>query len=566
MRKVKYKAIAYILLGIAGLAIITSVPFMVSYYQAYTNYPVESTERDVYRVFYNGDWQYQHTVNDDTTVQDFENYNWGSVYQPFMATLMILSMTLGILTGVILFFSDLDDRIRITGGIISLVGGALGFTGSLSWISFGKYIVESGFSPQQDYFFVGFYLAIAFSFTYLVVGLVYTITSIVRLIRNPNFYVRTPKIKKVTRFDDGFGPTYPDTTASYGKQFGRYVSIEQVQTKPQEFVPSRSTQQYQFGKGSRVQVEIPSFIKRLSIIFSAIAASNYLLLMIIPFMIYKDDESSTYVYIVRIFLDGRIQMIDILDGVKDVEFGHMANLFTDGYPTYITVLAIVGLTIVMLAFIQKIFVYTRASQIYTNSMIIGGSALGLFSLLGYMRYGNQVITDLYISVDDKATYSAGMYINCLLFAIYLGVGIYLFIKITPKDSTKSRGSEYIPQMIEHDLYESDSAIGEVLDGDSYNFEESAKALKTPDIIYQRQSQIAIIKELVGDKDEVDINLLNMVSQISISTIKEIGVEDLKMIVKDGKLITQQRQNEINAAKKAAKKAAAAKKKKTTAKK
>jgi hypothetical protein len=151
---VKYRAIAYILLGIAGLAVITSVPFMVSYYTSYTNFPVEITERDMYSVFYNGDWQYQHTENDDTTVQDFENTYWGSSYQSFMATLMMLSMALGILTGVILFFSDLDDRIRITGGITSLAGGALGLAGSLSWVSFGKYVVNYGPSPLQDYYFV----------------------------------------------------------------------------------------------------------------------------------------------------------------------------------------------------------------------------------------------------------------------------------------------------------------------------------------------------------------------------------------------------------------------------
>ena len=72
----RYRAIAYILLGIAGITVIATVPFMASYYYQYVNYPVEIEERDIYLVFFNGDWSYQHTINGETTLQDFENTWW----------------------------------------------------------------------------------------------------------------------------------------------------------------------------------------------------------------------------------------------------------------------------------------------------------------------------------------------------------------------------------------------------------------------------------------------------------------------------------------------------------
>jgi len=559
---VRYRAIAYILLGIAGITVIATVPFMASYYYQYVNFPFEVEERDIYLVFFNGDWSYQHTINGETTLQDFENSWWGSYYQPFVATLMMLGMALGILTGGILLFSDLDDRIRITGGITSLTGGALGLIGSLSWIPFGRYVANYGPSPSTDYFFVGFYLTIAFSFAFLVVGLVYTITSIVRLVKNPNFYVRKPKVKKVTRFDDIIDSTYEPTTTSYGKQFGSYVSETQVVSTPQ-YTPSID---------QRVQAQTQSNIKRISIIVSAVAASNFLLLFLVPFIIYQEDGSFYDLFRVNIFLDGRFRLKAIYNGEVEIETGHMANIFTEGYPSYISVLATIGLCLVLLGFIQKLFVNTRVSQIYNNSMIIGGSALGLSSLLGYLKFGNQVIIDLTYGADELATYSAGLYINCLLFAGYLGLGIYLMTKITdmgPIPSTKSYLEDEDPftRSIRQSETIGDSipTIVDDIGGYSFDFEENAKAIKTSDLVYQRQSQIATLKELVGNKEEVDINLLHMVSQISISTIKEIAVEDLAMIVIDGKLITQQKQNEINAAKKAAKKAAAKKKKKAAKK-
>ncbi|MHA1442232.1 MAG: hypothetical protein ACTSPK_10280 [Candidatus Heimdallarchaeota archaeon] len=558
----RYRAIAYILLGIAGITVIATVPFMASYYYQYVNFPFEVEERDIYLVFFNGDWSYQHTINGETTLQDFENSWWGSYYQPFVATLMMLGMALGILTGGILLFSDLDDRIRITGGITSLTGGALGLIGSLSWIPFGRYVANYGPSPSTDYFFVGFYLTIAFSFAFLVVGLVYTITSIVRLVKNPNFYVRKPKVKKVTRFDDIIDSTYEPTTTSYGKQFGSYVSETQVVSTPQ-YTPSID---------QRVQAQTQSNIKRISIIVSAVAASNFLLLFLVPFIIYQEDGSFYDLFRVNIFLDGRFRLKAIYNGEVEIETGHMANIFTEGYPSYISVLATIGLCLVLLGFIQKLFVNTRVSQIYNNSMIIGGSALGLSSLLGYLKFGNQVIIDLTYGADELATYSAGLYINCLLFAGYLGLGIYLMTKITdmgPIPSTKSYLEDEDPftRSIRQSETIGDSipTIVDDIGGYSFDFEENAKAIKTSDLVYQRQSQIATLKELVGNKEEVDINLLHMVSQISISTIKEIAVEDLAMIVIDGKLITQQKQNEINAAKKAAKKAAAKKKKKAAKK-
>ena len=552
----RYRSIAYILLGIAGITVIATVPFMASYYYEYVNYPFVVEERDIYLFFFNGDWSYQHTINGETTLLDFENTWWGSFYQPFVATLMMLGMALGILTGGILLFSDLDDRIRISGGITSITGGILGLVGSLSWIPFGKYIVTNGPSPRTDYFFVGFYLAIAFSFAFLVIGLVYTITSIVRLVKNPNFYVRKPKVKKVTRFDDSLD--FEPTTTSYGKQFGSYI------TETQAVSTSQSVPRTDQG----VQAQLPSNIKRMSIIASAVAASNFLLLFLVPFIVYSYDDSSFEQFRVNIFLDGRFRAKTVFDGEVDIETGHMANLFTEGYPSYISVLVTIGLCLVLLAFIQKLFENTRVSQIVNNSMIIGGSSLGLASLLGYLKFGNQVIIDLTYGPDELATYSAGLYINCLLFAGYLGLGIYLMTKITDKGSVPS--SKYYLEdedPFTRSIRQSEAAIDSsptIVDdvgGYSYDFDESGKDIRTSDIIYQRKSQIATLKELVGNKEEVDINLLHMVSQISISTIKEIAVEDLAMIVINGKLITQQKQNEINAAKKAAKKAAAAKKKK-----
>ena len=552
----RYRSIAYILLGIAGITVIATVPFMASYYYEYVNYPFVVEERDIYLFFFNGDWSYQHTINGETTLLDFENTWWGSFYQPFVATLMMLGMALGILTGGILLFSDLDDRIRISGGITSITGGILGLVGSLSWIPFGKYIVTNGPSPRTDYFFVGFYLAIAFSFAFLVIGLVYTITSIVRLVKNPNFYVRKPKVKKVTRFDDSLD--FEPTTTSYGKQFGSYI------TETQAVSTSQSVPRTDQG----VQAQLPSNIKRMSIIASAVAASNFLLLFLVPFIVYSYDDSSFEQFRVNIFLDGRFRAKTVFDGEVDIETGHMANLFTEGYPSYISELVTIGLCLVLLAFIQKLFENTRVSQIVNNSMIIGGSSLGLASLLGYLKFGNQVIIDLTYGPDELATYSAGLYINCLLFAGYLGLGIYLMTKITDKGSVPS--SKYYLEdedPFTRSIRQSEAAIDSsptIVDdvgGYSYDFDESGKDIRTSDIIYQRKSQIATLKELVGNKEEVDINLLHMVSQISISTIKEIAVEDLAMIVINGKLITQQKQNEINAAKKAAKKAAAAKKKK-----
>ncbi|MHA1245132.1 MAG: hypothetical protein ACTSP7_11235, partial [Candidatus Heimdallarchaeota archaeon] len=523
----RYRAIAYILLGIAGITVIATVPFMASYYYQYVNFPFEVEERDIYLVFFNGDWSYQHTINGETTLQDFENIWWGNYYQPFVAILMMLGMALGILTGGILLFSDLDDRIRITGGITSLTGGALGLIGSLSWIPFGRHVANHGPSPSTDYFFVGFYLTIAFSFAFLVVGLVYTITSIVRLVKNPNFYVRKPKVKKVTRFDDSLDSTYEPTTTSYGKQFGSYVSETQVVSTPQ-YTPSID---------QRVQAQTQSNIKRMCIIVSAVAASNFLLLFLVPFIIYQEDGSFYDLFRVNIFLDGRFRLKAIYNGEVEIETGHMANIFTEGYPSYISVLATIGLCLVLLGFIQKLFVNTRVSQIYNNSMIIGGSALGLSSLLGYLKFGNQVIIDLTYGADELATYSAGLYINCLLFAGYLGLGIYLMTKITdmgPIPSTKSYLEDEDPftRSIRQSETIGDSipTIVDDIGGYSFDFEENAKAIKTSDLVYQRQSQNATLKELVGNKDEVDINLLHMVSQISISTIKEIAVEDLAMIV------------------------------------
>ena len=558
----RYRAIAYILLGIAGITVIATVPFMASYHYQYVNYPFEVEERDIYLVFFNGDWTYQHTINGETTLQDFENTWWGTYYQPFVATLMMLGMALGILTGGILFFSDLDDRIRISGGITSLIGGALGLVGSLSWIPFGRHVAIYIDSPSTDYFFVGFYLAIAFSFAFLVVGFVYTITSIIRLVKNPNFYVRKPKVKKVTRFDDDLDSTYEPTTTSYGKQFGSYVSETQVVSTPQH-APSID---------QRVQAQTPSKIKRMSIIVSAVAASNFLLLFLIPFIVFQEDSPFDDLFRVNIFLDGRFRLKAIYNGEVEIETGHMANMFTEGYPSYISVLVTIGLCLVLLGFIQKLFVSTRVSQIYNNSMIIGGSTLGLSSLLGYLKFGNQVIIDLTSGADELVTYSAGLYINCLLFAGYLGLGIYLMTKMTGLGSVPStkyylEDEDPLTRSIRQSetIGDSGPTIVDDLGGYSFDFEESAKSIKVSDLVYQRQSQIATLKELVGNKDEVDINLLHMVSQISISTIKEIAVEDLAMIVIDGKLITQQKQNEINAAKKTAKKAAAAKKKKTTKK-
>ncbi|MHA1367783.1 MAG: hypothetical protein ACTSP5_15435, partial [Candidatus Heimdallarchaeota archaeon] len=258
---------------------------------------------------------------------------------------------------------------------------------------------------------------------------------------------------------------------------------------------------------------------------------NFLLLFLVPFIIYQEDGSFYDLFRVNIFLDGRFRLKAIYNGEVEIETGHMANMFTEGYPSYISVLVTIGLCLVLLGFIQKLFVNTRVSQIYNNSMIIGGSALGLSSLLGYLKFGNQVIIDLTYSADELATYSAGLYINCLLFAGYLGLGIYLMTKITDMGPIEDEDPLTRSIRQRETIGDSSPTIIDDIGGYSFDFEENAKAIKTSDLVYQRQSQIATLKELVGNKEEVDINLLHMVSQISISTIKEIAVEDLAMIVK-----------------------------------
>ncbi|MHA1501228.1 MAG: hypothetical protein ACTSSB_05205 [Candidatus Heimdallarchaeota archaeon] len=563
----KYRAIAYVLLGIAGITVITTVPFMVSYYYSYVNFPVEITESLIYRIFFNGNWQTEHTYNGDTDIENFVNDSWGTDYQAFIGTLMILGMVLGILAGLFLMFSDLDDRIRITGGITSLTGGALGLAGSLSFISFGNYVQNSGTSSQPFYFFVGFYLAIVFSAAFLISGLVYTITSIVRLVKRPNFYVPKPKEQPQQPIGYGATPTYPDTTSTgYGKQFGSYVSQpSQTTVRPQGQVMSPATQRQTTAIHQRLAGQSTSFMKRLVIIASSVVASNYLFLLLLPFLVFQEEDYGDTMTL-NIFLDGRFRFRLEYDGEVEIETGHMANLFSEGYPSYIPILAVIALSIILLALIQKLFANTRINHIYTNSMIIGGSVLGLGTILGYLKWGNETITELG-SFLGTGSYAVGFYISLLLFIGYLVLGIFLMVKVYQAGTSPAYGSpayssggvSQAPRMEVAEEYK--SKIIDDLEGYSFDFEENAKSIKTSDMVYQRQSQITTLKELVGDKEEVDINLLHMVSQISIGTIKEIAVEDLAMVVVDGKLITQQKQNEINAAKKAAKK-----KKKTTKKK
>ena len=161
-------------------------------------------------------------------------------------------------------------------------------------------------------------------------------------------------------------------------------------------------------------------------IFGIIGVLQLLLVPMIK-MEYSDYFGPDFEGIVYVYFNGRVKIISIVEGVRDVFT--TGSLFWDDmlgltYPGYIIALNIIGIVLFLLAALFKIIYHDKEDRRISGGIMLTGSICGLLGAIFYSDFGNDLIR---VIVEPVPRYFIGYYTNIGFFSGCIIISIIFLV-------------------------------------------------------------------------------------------------------------------------------------------